>query len=125
MGLVKYQWTDARFTNGSFSRNEIPLIPEHQLSFGLTWNPGERFETTLEWEWLDDSFEGGDFANTQTKLPGRSLINLESRYFINESIEIYGRVDNLFDEQWASLKFLGQWYPGNGRSITIGARFTF
>ncbi|MGC6457561.1 MAG: TonB-dependent receptor [Akkermansiaceae bacterium] len=124
-GLVNYQWTDARFVNRSFSRNVIPLIPGHQLSFGLTWNPGERFETTLEWEWLDDSFEGGDFANTQTKLPGRSLINLESRYLINESIEIYGRVDNLFDEQWASLKFLGQWYPGNGQSITIGARFTF
>lgn len=125
MGLLNYQWTEARFTDGLYSGNDLPLVPDHQLSIRLTWNPGERFETTFEWEWLDDSFEGGDFANTQSKLPGRSLVNLESRYLINETIEVYGRIDNLFDEQWASLKFLGQWYPGNGRSITAGVRFTF
>jgi len=124
-GVLNYQWTDARFTNGRFSSREIPLVPPHQLSAQVIWKPVEELELGLEWEWLDDAFEGGDFDNNRSKLPGRSLVHLESRYTLNEQLELFGRLDNLFDERWASLKFLGQWYPGNGRSLTLGLRATF
>lgn len=124
-GILNYQWTNARFTNGPFSGQEIPLVPQHQLSAQVIWSPTESLNLALEWEWLDDAFEGGDFSNTRAKLPGRSLINLESRYALNDTLELYGRIDNLFDERWASLKFLGQWYPGNGRNLTLGLRAQF
>ena len=123
--LLNYQWVDARFTSGRFSSRAIPLVPAHQLSAGVIWQPHKLIELGLEWEWLSSSFEGGDFSNTAARLPGRSLVNFEGRFAFSESLEVYGRIDNLFDERWATLKFLGQWYPGNGRGITIGIRSTF
>lgn len=124
-GLLRYHWTSATFTNGPFEGKDHPLVPRHQLSALLTWEFRDDLDLDLEWEWLSDSPEGGDFANTRTPLPGRSLVHLEGRQTIGKHLEVFARIDNLFDERWASLKFLGQWYPGHGRAFTLGLRATF
>lgn len=124
-GLLQAQWTDATFTGGPFPGRRIPLVPAHQISAQFIWDPTDDIELGLEWEWVDEAFEGGDFANTQSKLTSRSLINLEGRYAFHDHLEVFARLDNLFDQRWASLKFLGQWYPGNVRGLTIGLRSTF
>ena len=123
--LVTHHWTSATFANGPFEGNDHPLVPRHQLSALLTWEIRDDLDLDLEWEWLSDAPEGGDFANVRAFLPGRSLVHLEGRQALGKHLEVFARIDNLFDERWASLKFLGQWYPGNGRALTLGLRGTF
>lgn len=122
---LNHQWIATRFTDGPFKDNRIPLVPEHQVNVHLSGRLHDQLQLSLEWEWLDQAFEGGDFTNNRPPLPGRSLVHLESRLHLNDHWELFGRVDNLFDETWASLKYLGLWYPGNGRSITLGLRGQF
>lgn len=124
-GLVNYAWTRARFRSGRHLGSTIPLVPRHQLSAQVQRKFTENLSLQLEWEWLSEAFEGGDFQNTRVKLPARRLVHLEGRYSFDEQWELYARLDNLLDERWASLKFLGQWYPGNGRSFTLGLRGQF
>lgn len=123
--LLNYTWTRARFLEGPFAGGSIPLVPDHQVGGRIVREIGEDFELQLEWEALSDAPEGGDLRNRNPELPGRSLFHLEGRYSLNEDWGLFGRVDNLLDERWASLKFLGQWYPGNGRGFTIGMRGKF
>ena len=52
--------------------------------------------------WVDErrAYEGsGDkYGNTVEKLDAYWLVNLSASYDINEYLQIYGRIDNLFDE---------------------------
>ena len=44
----------------------------------------------------------GDESNQATKLPSYAVVNAHASYQINKTFQIYGRINNLFDNRYAT-----------------------
>ena len=44
----------------------------------------------------------GDESNQAPQLPGYTVVNLHASYQINKTYQIYGRVDNVFNNHYAT-----------------------
>jgi iron complex outermembrane receptor protein len=44
----------------------------------------------------------GDESNQEPQLPGYTVVNLHASYQINQTYQIYGRVDNVFNNHYAT-----------------------
>ena len=54
-------------------------------------------------------------------LPSYTVVNLAARYQVDKQWQLYGRVDNLFNEDYEQV--LG--YSGTERGVYVGARYQF
>jgi outer membrane receptor protein involved in Fe transport len=50
----------------------------------------------------------GDESNQIDKLPGYEVMNLRGRYRINQHIELFARINNVFDKDYESFGLLGE-----------------
>lgn len=116
--------------NVDVSGNDVGKAPETIANITLAYLPialpGLRFE--LEWEHLGEYYT--DETNTAT-YKGHDLYNLRVSYTVNESLEVYGRVQNLADERYSTYTSnqVGDsdisYRPGLPRSIFAGIRYGF
>lgn len=119
---VHYTWLNAQFTSGPYTGREVYLVPHHHVSAVLACHPKKEITVQAEWQATSDSFEGNDLLNNQPKLPSNQVTNLLLRYEPKPGLSIYARVNNLFDERYATVKYDGLWYPAAGRQFQIGIR---
>jgi iron complex outermembrane receptor protein len=122
---VRYAGVDARFSDGPYEGNDIYLVPNHLLTSMLEYRPHRTLAIQLEHQWQSACYEGNDFTNTQPKLPAFDVMNLVLRYQPVEGLSCYLRVANLWDEDYATIKYSGLWYPAAGRQFQLGIRHAF
>jgi outer membrane receptor protein involved in Fe transport len=91
----------------------------------LEYRPHRTLAIQLEHQWQSACYEGNDFTNTQPKLPAFDVMNLVLRYQPVEGLSCYLRVANLWDEDYATIKYSGLWYPAAGRQFQLGIRHAF
>lgn len=74
-------------------------------------------------EQLDNDFRNFfvTFAPERTRIDAYTLVNLNARYRVFEALEVYARVENLFDEDYEEVIS----YATPGRSAYAGLRFRF
>ena len=105
-----YTYIDAEDGDG----NELTRLPEHSGNVSLSVDPDGPFSGAVLVRY------NGDEANTNgTTLDGWTRVDLTGRYALNESVELYGRVENLFDEEYETVYRYGQ----PGRAVFGGVRF--
>jgi vitamin B12 transporter len=68
---------------------------------------------------LDDDF--GTFPATRVALDGYTLVNLAAEFAVTARVAIYGRVENLFDEDYENV--FG--FAPSGIGGFVGARIKF
>ena len=119
---VHYTTLAAEFRSGPYEGKQVYLVPKHELSATLACRPIACVMMQAEYQYISDSFEGNDFQNAQEKLPSYGVANLLLRYEPKPGLSIYARVNNLFDEHYATVKYSGVWYPAAGRQFQIGIR---
>ena len=68
---------------------DIDLVPEWTLGFDMHYNSGQSLR--------------GDEANLTPRLPAFVVFNLRSEYRFSEHIALFGRVNNLFDRDYANF----------------------
>ncbi|QJE97616.1 TonB-dependent receptor [Luteolibacter luteus] len=117
-----YTTLTAEFQNGPYEGKQVYLVPKHELTATLACRPIECVTVQAEYQYVSDAFEGNDFQNVQEKLPSYGVANLLLRYEPKPGLSIYARVNNLFDERYATVKYSGVWYPAAGRQFQIGIR---
>lgn len=122
---VRYAGVDASFRDGPYRGKDIYLVPKHQLSSVLEYRPHPKLTVQLEHQWQSACYEGNDFTNNQPKLPAFDVMNLVLRYQPVEGLSCYLRVANLWDEDYATIKYSGLWYPAAGRQLQLGIRHVF
>ena len=122
---VNYTATVAEYRDGTYRGKKIPLVPEHVVSGSVNWMPRQDLSLGLEGRYVSASPEGNDFENTQEELPSHTIFNALIRWEARENLSLFVRANNLFDRQYASLKYQGQWYPAAGRQVMAGARWKF
>lgn len=108
--------------------NALARRPEHALTLSADWFLGER-DTGLvgfakgltlgaDIRLVGDSF---DNASNSRRLDGFALVTVRAAHPITERIELYGRVENLFDAAYQTVSFYGT----AGRNAHIGVRARF
>ncbi len=76
----------------------------------------------------------GDDSNQNARITPYTLVNIRSAYQVSDNIQIFGKINNLFDRRYASF---GTYFETDGvgqpitdnlvdpRSITIGEPISF
>jgi outer membrane receptor protein involved in Fe transport len=80
--------------------NRMPGIPRHRLKAGFD------YAITPDWTFgadaiaVSDQIFYGDEGNSDRPLPGYVRVNLHSSYNVTKHVQIYGLIENLFDEEY-------------------------
>jgi len=120
-----YTWIQAEYQAGKYAGKAVYLVPQHKLSGLVALTPTPAFRVQMEYQYTSDAFEGNDFENNREPLPGHQVINLMARYQLIDNVSIFFRLNNVFDEKFASLKYAGLWYPAPGRHVNVGCTIAF
>jgi vitamin B12 transporter len=109
---ANYAYIDAEDGNG----NELSRLPEHSGDVTVSLDPEGPFSGNILVRY------NGDEANTDgTTLDGWTRVDLTGSYELTDRIELYGRIENLFDEHYQQI--LGYGTPG--LSGTVGLRLRY
>ena len=122
---VSYEYVKATFEEGNYSGSKVPLVPEGLLRLFLEFHPVDSLLLSFGGSYVGESFRGSDFSNAQTKMEDYWLYDLSINYEFSESATLFGGVENLLDEEYLSTAFGTGLYPGEGRKVRVGARFSF
>ena len=135
---------DAANENGEISvqpGDRLPGIPTHSVKVGGRYDLTEAWDIALESVFASSRVFLGDEGNDQEPLAGYGLANLRSSYAISDRVRLLGRVDNLFNADYATFGVLAQVElelvevpdasvprfvsPGAPRSAFVGLRVEF
>jgi outer membrane receptor protein involved in Fe transport len=82
--------------------NQIPAIPRHRIKAGLDYSVTDAFKIGGNALFVSSQYFVGDESNQAPKLPGYAVFNLHASYQIDKTFQIYARVDNVFDNRYAT-----------------------
>lgn len=117
---ASYSYIDARDRSGrpAFDGNRLPRRAAHAVSLSADYDWSFGLSTGATLTMVGDSFD--DAANA-VRLDGYALAGIRASLPIGRNFEIYGRVDNLFDADYATASGYGVY----GRAAYGGVRARF
>lgn len=116
---ANYTWTDARNrTPGPNFDKVLARRPQDSLSSLIDYDWGFGLQTGATATLVGASFENA--ANTR-RLPSYVLVDMRAAFPITANIEIYGRVENVFDARYETAFRYGQ----AGRAGYAGVRLRY
>lgn len=98
--------------------NRLALRPQHSGSLTVDWQTPIGLSVGSSVLFIGDSF---DDASNSVALDGYALVGLRASLPINDRLELYGRVDNIFDVQYTVVAG----YNSFGRNAAFGVRAKF
>ena len=158
---ASYTFVDARFldaltlgSNSPFADadgniqvlpgNQIPAIPRHRVKVGVDYAVTDEWKVGGNALFVSSQYLVGDETNQYSKLPSYTVFNLHTSYQVTKNVQLYGKVDNVFDNRYATY---GQFFdtgalpnftnggnpftdprslsPARPRAFYAGARVTF
>lgn len=106
-------------TPGSPNRgNQLARRPEHALTASADWETPIGLTVGGDVRLVSDSF---DNASNTVRNDGYVVTTLRASFAINDALELYGRVENLFDSQYQTVFQ----YNTPGRTGAVGIRAKF
>jgi len=96
--------------------NRIPGIPQHALKLRAEHDPIQKLTIGGTVNYFSSQYARGDENNQDVngKIPGYSLVHLDGRYQASKRLQIFGRIQNLFDKEYETLGVLGENFFVNG-----------
>ena len=94
--------------------DRIPGLPEHTLKLGADYLLLERLNVGFDVSYTSKKELRGNEGNDRdddgylTPVGGYAVVNLRASYHVTDNIQIFGRVTNLFDEDYESFGLLGE-----------------
>ncbi|MBB3061295.1 TonB-dependent receptor [Microbulbifer rhizosphaerae] len=119
---AEHRYRDDRLLDGmSIENNLMDSAPRHFGSSRLLWQPSAQVHAELEW-----LHRGGYYTDPQNlhSYPGHDLLNLRTRFQLDERWALSARLINLTDEAYAERadysSFSGnRYFPGEPRSLYL------
>ena len=116
---ASYSIVDATSRSGDATfGNRLARRPKDQASLSIDWTSPWKVSLGSTVTITGDSFD--NLSNT-TRIDGFVLGAIRASYPISPAIEIYGRVENLFDEHYQTVSGYGTY----GRNAYVGVRAKF
>lgn len=82
--------------------NRIPAIPASRFKAGFNYAVTDAFKVGGDVMVVGSQYFVGDESNQAPKLPAYTVVNLHSSYQINNTFQVYARIDNLFDNHYGT-----------------------
>jgi vitamin B12 transporter len=113
-----YTWTDAETASGANAGNQLTRRPKNMwnLQGSYRWPIG--LTTAAAVRHVGKTYNND--ANTVT-VAGYTLVDLRASYPLTERLELFGRVENLFDKDYQTILNYGT--AGRGAFAGLRARF--
>jgi outer membrane receptor protein involved in Fe transport len=116
---ASYSFIDARFldalqlaSNSPFADansniqvlpgDQIPAIPRHRVKASVDYSVTDAFKIGGDALSVSSQYFTGDESNQFPKSPGYAVFNLRASYQIDKTFQVYARVNNVFDNRYAS-----------------------
>ena len=80
--------------------NVIPLIPAHRVKAGVEYAVFDNWKVGADFIAVSGQYLRGDESNLNPMLPGYWLVNLHTTYKISKQVEVFGLVQNLFNQRY-------------------------
>lgn len=82
--------------------NRIPAIPRNRVKAGFDYAITDAFKVGGDALFVSDQYFVGDESNQAQRLPSYTVFNAHASYQIDKKVQVYGRVDNIFDNRYAT-----------------------
>ncbi len=82
--------------------NRIPGIPRNRIKAGIDYSITDAFKVGGDAQFFSDQYFVGDGSNQAQRLPSYTVFNVHTSYQINRTFQVYGRIDNIFDNRYAT-----------------------
>ena len=122
--LSKTLSLQAQYTK-TFTRNldnglRLPRRPVDQASAGVSFQPIEPLRVNVDYRFV--GARNNDTSNSPgQKMGSFGVVNTSATYDVTKQWQIFGRVDNLFDQDYEEVLFFGTPI----RSVFAGVKFTY
>lgn len=128
--FANYTYATAKFREGAFANNDVPLVPRHAVKAGTTWEfmPRTRFSALATY--TGEQVFDGDEANTfGRKMPSYTLVDAKLSHEYRGWLFDAG-VKNLFNQKYFSYGIFTGFptfsaYPAPERTVFVSAQFTY
>lgn len=138
---TNYTYLNARFLSGFDSLDpldhdqiarvdqgdKIPGIPEHVFKATIGVDLWQKLSLALDGRYSGDQVFRGDEANNNPKLSGYWVFNARAEYKFTENVALFGKLDNIFDNNYNSFgvygdasSIPGNFGTGNDRFVSPG-----
>ena len=82
--------------------NIIPAIPRHRIKASYDYAVTDAFKIGGDALWVSSQYFVGDESNQFPQLPSYAVFSAHASYQIDKTYQIYGRIDNILDNRYAS-----------------------
>ena len=100
--------------------NRIPANPRHILKTRADWELTSQLFIGANLLTSAGSYARGDENNRDTngQLPGYSILNIDGRFLVSRSFEVFARVNNVFDRRYSNFGVVGEnFFTGPGKTF--------
>lgn len=123
----KHEYIDYINDGDDFSGNEMQRAPRNKVGLTLNWSPVTLpgLVTQLQADHFGSYWK--DNENT-VKAPSYTLLHLKGQYELTPDMQLFGRVDNLFDRDYnyqTEIRWGEKFYPGAGRTFKAGLKYNW
>jgi outer membrane receptor protein involved in Fe transport len=90
--------------------NQIPGIPRHTLKLRLSHDIQAQWNVGMNLNANGPVYARGDENNQDAagQIPGYTIVNVDTRYKFSSKLELFARINNLFDRTYANFGTLGR-----------------
>jgi outer membrane receptor protein involved in Fe transport len=82
--------------------NQIPAIPRHRVKLGIDYAVTDAWKVGGNALFVSSQYLVGDESNQFAKLPSYTVFNFRTSYQVTSNVQLYGKVDNVFDNRYAT-----------------------
>ena len=123
---TNYTYLDAKFRDGFIASspnnpsadedglitvrngNRIPGIPAHIFKFSTDVDVLPQWTLGVDARFNSEQVFRGDEANLNSKVGAFWVFNFRTEYRFNDTVTLFGRVDNIFDREYKSFGLYGE-----------------
>jgi iron complex outermembrane receptor protein len=80
--------------------DHIPGIPAHRFKAGVDYNVTDTWKIGADLNVIGSQYLVHDDTNQSPKVPAYAVVNLHTSYKLTSNIEIFGLINNLFNERY-------------------------
>ncbi len=119
-GTYTYQRSRNLETGEHFRR----LIPAHKFNMDATWTPIKQLDLNVGGT-LVGPRQNGDGVGRENKMHNYCLMHVTATWHFNDNLKVYGKIDNLLNENYATYEAFGTTYNTYGRVYYLGMTYAF
>ena len=101
--------------------SELLRRPKNKVGITGTGKLSSKLKVSTNMQWVGTRIDNGVEGKSKGQLPSYFLMNMTGSYKLSDTVELYGRIDNLFNDYYEEA-----WgYATPGRSAYAGVKVSF